>query len=121
MTQFFIDDTRQRRFRYDLSALIEFNGDMYDEFTSYFLAELRKLPSRRSYVIKAGQAYRPDIYSNDIFGTTDYWLILLYYNDILLIKDLTELRTLNVPSQTDLENLFFSLNARRRAAEASAT
>lgn len=115
MTQFYIDDTQRPRFRYDLTALIEFTDGVYDESTSYFLAELRKLPVGRTYVIR--QPYRPDLYSFDLFDTTDYWLLLLAYNNILLIKDLTLHRVLNVPNRTDLENLYFSLNARRRAVE----
>ena len=92
---------------------------MYDESTSYFLNELRKLPSVRTYQIR--QPYRPDVYSNDIFGVTDYWLILLIYNDILFIKDLKHLDILNVPDRAAIENIYFNLNARQRAAEASTT
>ena len=108
--KFYIDLEKRTSFRYDISKLMEFNEGVYDEFTSYFIEEMRKLPANgRVYTIKEDN--RPDIYSADIYGSTDFWYILLLYNNLVLMSDMKRGTELRFPSQAGLENLYTKLKA----------
>ena len=56
---------------------------------------------------------RPDLISLDIYGSQEYWEILLVYNDVLSVDELIPGRVLKYPSREDLEySLFRSPNPR---------
>lgn len=82
---------------------------MYDINTSIFLEKIDKIKSSGTYTISI--PYRPDIYSNDIYGDCDYWFILLHYNGILGIQSLRIGVTLQVPSIADIESAYLSITS----------
>lgn len=121
MTQFYIDLDVESNERYDPARFMPFNqidpqnkqsgGSIFDEFNSYFLEHLRLLNRSGEYEILS--PYRPDIYSQDIFGSTDYWQILWYYNNISNIEQLSVGKILYYPSISDVETLYFSLKSKQ--------
>ena len=115
--RFYVDLEKPRRFRYDLSTLMEFREGVYDEFTSYFIENVKALPSAGTYIIK--EEFRPDIYSYDIYKSTDYWQILLLYNNTVLMTDLIRGTTLSFPSQARLESVYVNAKAAEIEAESS--
>ena len=114
MSFFYLNTDRPIVNRYDYSHVVEFRDGMYDDFTSYFLTELKKQPSAGFYTIAI--ARRPDVYSYDIYQTTRYWHILLEYNNIVLLNSLTAGLRLEYPPLAALENIYFSLNSLNQAS-----
>ena len=112
MSWFYVDLSADSDHRYDMRRLIKFDDDAYDESTSFFLHSLRELSSVGTYTIAVEQ--RPDIYSRDIYGSTDYWQIILYYNDIVFLGELSVGTRLEYPSLSDMETLYFRLKSLSR-------
>ncbi|EPB6712362.1 hypothetical protein ACRRGZ_003822 [Escherichia coli] len=121
MPNFYIDTDNTFK-RYDPAKFMEFKEEfgeyrgeytgLYDEFSSYFIDQLRKLPKAGDYIIHS--PYRPDIYSRFIYGKTEYWQLILYYNNIVEIKDLMINKVLCYPSIASIENLYFTLKVNQK-------
>ena len=94
--------------RFDIHRFMEFQENMYDDFNSYFLKSLQRLDRSGIYRINTREK-RPDVYSRDIYGTTSYWSVLMEYNSIVSVNELVIGKSLNYPSKSDLEDLYFSL------------
>lgn len=107
MSYFYIDPNNRGSFRYDVSRFMEYREGLHDDFTSYLLSRLETLPILGQYRIQV-QA-RPDVYSRDIYDNTDYWQLLLLYNNIVLIDELTPGKILLYPNLDELEDIYFSL------------
>ena len=105
---FFIDETLESVNRYNVRKFCDFSEGLYDDMSSYFFEELRNIPSQGTYKIMVAEC-RPDIYSRDIYGTTMYWRLLLFYNDIVNLNQLTLGTILQYPSIADIESLYFRL------------
>ena len=58
MAYFYIDDGTDHGHRYDFGRFMEFSEDIYDDFTSYLLKELKTLPAAGVYSIKTRE-FRP--------------------------------------------------------------
>jgi len=99
--------------RYDEAKFMEYDTDVYDSLTSYFLDVLRKLPVHGEYVV-VDEEGRPDLLSHRIYGSTQYWWILLVYNNLVSPFDVQSGMTIRYPSIDDLEALFFKLAALQR-------
>jgi hypothetical protein len=85
-----------------------------DPLTSEFLRLMPTLSSSGRYTVQDEEG-RPDLLSYRIYGDTQYWWILLYYNSIIDVESLTLNTIVSYPSLTDLESLYFSLSAKERA------
>ncbi|QJT71155.1 hypothetical protein GR11A_00118 [Vibrio phage vB_VcorM_GR11A] len=82
---------------------------VYDIQTSWFLAQVLKLPNSGQLIIDGSNEQRPDLISLDAHGDDQYWALIMYYNNI---SDFTTLLTgtiLNTFSINGLENLYFRL------------
>lgn len=107
MSYFYIDLDNPGAYRYDVSRFMEYEDGIHDEFTSYMLDNLRKLPSIGQYRVR--EAGRPDIYSRDIYGTTDHWQLLMIYNSVVMLADIKPGTSLLYPDINEVENLYFGL------------
>lgn len=115
MTAFFyLDRNVQAHHRYDLARFMRLEEGVHDEFTSWLISRLRGLPSAGRYRIEVEQ--RPDIYSRDVFGTTDYWQLLLLYNDVVLLEDLARGTVLSYFSLDGLEGVLRTLQTQPATA-----
>jgi len=107
MAEHFIDLNSTSQDRYSLSKFMKFT-DIDDPLTSNFLDELLKIRPTGTYVVK-NELARPDMLSYRIYGSTQYWWVILYYNSMTSVYDITLGMTISYPSITDLEELYFSL------------
>ena len=110
MTQFYINMDIETDLRYDFAKFLRYNTDNYNPITSKFLTELRKLKTVGEFIVTV-QEGRADLVSYEIYGSTQYWWIILEYNDLMNVDDLTISKKLNFPKLSDLEDLYFSLKS----------
>lgn len=96
--------------KYDLAKLIPFETDNFDVLNSYFLENFKSIPQAGTFVISV-EEQRPDLISNNIYGTVFYWELLLLYNDILDLSELVNGKIIKYFSVRDLEALFFNLKS----------
>lgn len=108
---FFLDLETEKKSRYNKAKFLRFSNDTYDPLTSVFLELLPNVRLGGRYRI-AGWEFRPDRISFDIYGSFQYWWIILEYNGIQKNEELTAGRTIYYPELEDLEDLYFSLKSR---------
>ena len=99
--------------RFDESKFLEFT-DNFDPLTSRFYNTVKNLPEKQKYFVQSEEG-RPDMISYSAYGDTQYWWIILLYNDIDDVDDLTIGRILSLPQVDNLEDLFFSLRSKEVA------
>lgn len=109
MSEYYINLNIESPERFDLSRFLEFS-DNYDPLTSSFLRNVKTLTSRGYYVVQT-EEYRPELISYKIYENTQYWWILLIYNDLPLLSDMVPGLVLNFPSLEDVEDLYFTLKS----------
>lgn len=111
--EFFIDSSVVSQERFDVSKFLDFT-DNFDPLTSNFLNTVKNLPEKQKYFVQSEEG-RPDMVSYSAYGDTQYWWIILYYNNIDDVDDLTIGRILSLPQVDNLEDLFFSLRSQEVA------
>lgn len=96
--------------RFDSSKFLEFS-DSYNPLNSDFLQQLKELTPIGEYTIQ-GEDSRPDLLSYNIYGDTQYWWILLMYNNII---DYSKIKTgdkILFFSISSLEGIYFTLKTK---------
>lgn len=99
--------------RYDLQRFIENIDGSYELINSYLISAVRDLVSVGIFTIRACP-FRPDMISYEIYGDTQYWPLLMEYNNIL---ELTELKIgiqLNYFSLDELEEIYLTLMSKQQ-------
>lgn len=104
---FFIDVESESETRFDMAKFFRFT-DNADPITSKFVEDLKKLNPGGTYRI-TGNEFRPDRISYAIYQNFQYWWVLMVYNDILKVEDLTSGVTIVYPVIDDLEDIYFTL------------
>ena len=105
---FYIDNNIETNNRFDINKFVEFNYDNYDVLSSFFLANIQKLPEQGTYKV-TNEEKRPELLAYNIYKTPSsiqYWWILLWYNSILNVNDLITGVVISYPSLNSLENLY---------------
>jgi hypothetical protein len=97
--------------KYSLEKFMPYEIDNYDVLNSYFLEHIKDIPVSGSFTILS-EEFRPDLISYRIFGTVNYWSLIMFYNDILSIEDLTTGTVINYFSARDLEKLYYNLKSK---------
>ncbi|MDK1290231.1 hypothetical protein [Pseudoalteromonas umbrosa] len=112
---FYIDINKQTEKRYAPEKLIRFDteGAVYDILDSHFLVELNKLPMAGTYVIVEDEG-RPDVIAYKLFGSTEYWWIIMAYNNLLMPSQLVAGAAIKYPSMQRIETLYGKLAAQER-------
>ena len=106
--QFFIDLNRDTTLRFDMARFMLYDDDVFEPISSHVYENIKELPSGGQYTVK-GDDFRPDQVSFKIYGTTEFWWILLIYNEKLSFQELQHGDELNFPSVQSLEDLYFKL------------
>lgn len=101
-----LDITTQERF--DMSRFMRFDGDVFDPLASNVISSIKNLESGGQYTVQ-GHDFRPDAVSDIIYGTSEYWWVLLLYNDKLSFNDLQHGDEITFPSIQALEDMYFRL------------
>lgn len=106
-------NTKDFKERFDLQKFVGFSENVYDYLDSYFIEQVTKLPVFGKTIVQI-EENRPDLVSYRIYGTTQFWYILMLYNGMVSPFELVEGQELNYPKIEDIEKLYFSLNALQR-------
>jgi len=114
MSQFFINLDIEREDRYAFAKFLDYQEQEFDPLTAKFLSALRLLPVQGQLQIGALEN-RIDLISNEIYGETQFWWIIMEFNNLQDPEVIPANTMLNYPSIIDLELLFFNLNADRVA------
>lgn len=104
--------------RFDLRKFVEVDPDsgIQDATTSAFFSEIKTLKRGGDFTVAAFEN-RPDLISFMIYKSTQYWWIILVYNDLVSPENLVPGMIIHYPALKDLERLYFDLNSRRAALE----
>ncbi|WYW02715.1 tail sheath [Pseudomonas phage vB_PpuM-Peetri] len=109
----FIIDESKGDGRYDLEKFIQVVSaggvDMYDPLSSVFLKQLSLLEKAGTLLVGADDEYHPEFLSYTIYGTVDYWALLMHYNNKCLFTELKVGTVMNYFRVSDLEDLYFRL------------
>jgi hypothetical protein len=108
---FFIDLTNIKNTeRYAMSKFLEFT-DNFDPVTSEFMLRVTNLKGAGKYKVQ-GEDARPDLISYRIYGSTQYWWIIMFYNGIVKVDDIVNGMEIVFPDSGELEKLFFTLKSK---------
>lgn len=105
--EYFINVGVNSKERFDVSKFLEYT-DNFDPLTTNFFRTIKKLPERQKYFVQSEEG-RPDLISYKIYKSTQYWWVILLYNDITNSDDVSIGLILSIPNIDDLEDKFFSL------------
>ena len=94
--------------RFDPRRFVAFRDSYFDAANSTFLERIPQLTAIGTYQI-TDDPYRPDLISHAIYQDTQYWWLLMLFNDEISIEALTLGRKLELFSLSDLDELFFEL------------
>lgn len=105
---FFVNLEKDFDKRFDQGKFMEFSNNAFDVLNSFFLLKLKSLPVFGEFLVQSEEK-KPDLVSFKIYEDTQYWWILLLYNDLFDSQDLVTGTVLQFPSVTDLDEFFFSI------------
>ena len=111
MSLFYINLDYESDVRFDLAKFMEYSEDVYEPLTSDFLYEIEKLTPVDRFTVTSEEG-RPDLISYKIYGTTQYWWVLMEMNGILDIENIVNGTIIEYPDISDLENIYFSLKSK---------
>jgi hypothetical protein len=104
-------DPKNTAERFDLSKFMDsIDGSFFDSVNSDFLLKVTKVKNFGTYRV-VSEAGRPDLLSERIYGTglTQYWWILMYYNNLRNPSDIKTGMIIRYVSISDLEDIYFTL------------
>ena len=105
---FYIDLETAFRDRFDLAKFMDYTDDgVFDPLNSYMLYQIPLLPAIGTYTIRK-EAGRPDNLAWAIYGDTQYWWVLMWYNSIYKPEDLKVGLKINYPSLSAIEQLYMN-------------
>lgn len=93
--------------RFDMAKFMAY-ADGFDIIDSNFINSVSNISASGTYIIRL-EVSRPDLLSFNLYGDTQYWWLLMLYNDLSLPTDLVaglEIKYFSIP---DLETIYFSL------------
>jgi len=105
---FYIDLDTDYRERYASPKFMEFSEEGHDILTSYFMLKIDGLKPIGSFTVTS-EAGRPDVVSYKLYGSTQYWWVILAYNNMVHHDELVTGTVLKIPSLSDMESLYFQL------------
>ena len=104
---FYIDNDLDLAEKFDYTKFMERIDDVYDPLNSYMLYAIPKLPLSGYYTITT-QEKRPDLISYELYGDTQYWWIILWYNHLSNPMQLVTGLTIGYPNINNLEALYMN-------------
>lgn len=105
---FYIDLETSFTDRFDLAKFLDFTDDgVLDPLNSYMLYQIPLLSSIGTYTIRKEEK-RPDLLAYNIYGDTQYWWVLMWYNSLYSVDDLRVGLEINYPSISAIEQLYLN-------------
>lgn len=114
MSLFFLDLENNYTERFDMGRFMRYDADNYDPITSDFIRRLKNLKAEGRFTVQ-GEDGRPDLISHKVYNDTQFWWVILMFNDIFEVESLVTGMQLNYPARESLENLFFKLKSNETA------
>lgn len=110
--------------RYDIPKFADVSENVFDILDSYLFEKVSRYFKEQTsikdlaidgYFEVTTQEYRPDQISAEIYdGETQYWWLLMEFNDLIDIFQIVSGLRMKYFSLTQLEDIYFSLNGRQR-------
>lgn len=95
--------------RFDMAKFMPFaNG--FDVLDSTLVSKIMELPVTGNYTVRL-EPSRPDLLSWNLYRDTQYWWILLMFNNLSTPEELVLGKEIKYFALSDLETLYFSLNS----------
>lgn len=114
---FYIDNETQTTDKYDMAKFMSYGNDgVFDCINSFMLYEIPKLTMVGQYTIKK-EENNPPLLSYNIYGDTQYWWILMWYNHLLKPQDLKNGLIIKYPSLGSLEQLYMYASLQEKVSE----
>lgn len=101
--------------RFDFSKFVNYS-DNFDILTSDLLYNLKNLAVGGQYKITSEEG-RPDLISKVVYENYQYWWVILLYNDIYDVEDLTNGMVISYPQSSALDDYYFNLKRRQQENE----
>ena len=111
MPAFFLDKTFVGS-AVDMARFANFDQGSYDPITSYLFMRMPYLEMAGKVQIAVKWEHRPDLVSYHLYGITDYWWILLMYNDLIHNEEVITGMVLNYPSKPSIDTYIISAHKR---------
>ncbi len=108
---FFINLTQDFDIKFDIGKFMEFTNNVHDILTSHFITNIKNLLGVSGTFVVTGEEFRPDLISWKIYGSTQYWWIIMVFNSILDPDDIVSGTVIEYPLLDNLENFYFDLRA----------
>lgn len=115
---FALDPDRKTTVRLDRSRFMAWHDDLqcYDPANSRLWQTLHRLPpggpnAGEEGRVTARKDARPDLLSYDAYGDTQYWWVILVYNDLTSFSDVKAGESYRYPRLTALDGRLQTLNA----------
>lgn len=103
---FYINNELNTTEKYDLAKFIELDDNgLFDSLNSFVLFQIPKLPIGGTHIIRSEENH-PDFLSYNIYGDTQYWWILMWYNHLIKPQDLKAGLEINYPSLLSIEQMY---------------
>ena len=113
---FFINLDKDTIERYDPTKFMEFVEKGHDISVSYFINRLLELQPAGIHKVITEES-RLDTISFKIYGSTQYWWLIMLYNKIIDFESVVNGMEIQYPSLNDLESLYFQLKSLQTAEE----
>lgn len=105
---FYVDLETRLKDRFDLAKFMDFTDEgIFDPLNSYMLYQIPLLDNIGEYTIRKEEG-RPDNLSYVIYGDTQYWWVLMWYNSIYKPEDLKTGLKIKYPSVSAIEQLYMN-------------
>ena len=111
---FFIDLTTKYPQRFNMGKFLPYLNNGHDILQSHLVMRLKSLGMAGKHSV-VGSGGHPELVSYDIYGDTQYWWVIMLYNDILDPSDIVNGMVIRYPSKDQLEELYFSLRSLQSA------
>lgn len=98
--------------RFDPAKFIEWDSlaGSYDILSSPFMERVRNLPAEGVYTVST-EVGRMELVAFKIYGSTQYWYLLMEYNRLVGHESVVPGMQLRYPRQEDLERVYFELKS----------
>lgn len=103
---YYLDQDTNTIDKFDLAKFMDFGTDgAFDPINSYMLLNIPKLPPL-GYRKVTIEEHRPDLLAHNIYGDTQYWWVILWYNSLTSVNDIKAGMTIKYPALGGLQNLY---------------
>ena len=112
---FYIDNDLETIDKFDMMKFLSLGEDMViDSLSSYMLYQIPKLPVHGYYKITAYEEKHPEYLSDALYGDTQYWWILMWYNQLLSPNELTIGKEIMYPALGSIEQLYLNASLQQK-------